>query len=124
MYLLAIGSASNAQILTNTTLKSTKRRQMGYVEEQEKEKCGLAFHTTCGLNEDLCIEYRERKKKSGGGGVLVSLISYAGETTHALANATPRYALRSMTKENKKPPLPQPKSKPLLMNREPEENNT
>ncbi|KAM7253184.1 hypothetical protein ACFE04_025802 [Oxalis oulophora] len=40
--------------------------------------------------------------------------AYAGETNPALANATPRYALRSMTKENKKPPLPQPKSKPLL----------
>ncbi|KAM7273802.1 hypothetical protein ACFE04_028466 [Oxalis oulophora] len=34
------------------------------------EKCGLAFHVTCGLNEDFCIEYREQKKKSGGSGVV------------------------------------------------------
>lgn len=26
-------------------------------------KCRLSFHVTCGLNEDLCIEYREGKKK-------------------------------------------------------------
>ncbi|PRQ30868.1 putative chromatin regulator PHD family [Rosa chinensis] len=25
-------------------------------------KCPLAFHVTCGLNEDLCIEYREGRK--------------------------------------------------------------
>ncbi|XP_061355704.1 uncharacterized protein LOC133300209 [Gastrolobium bilobum] len=25
-------------------------------------KCGLAFHVTCGLREDLCIEYKEGKK--------------------------------------------------------------
>ncbi|KAL6205924.1 hypothetical protein ACLB2K_023176 [Fragaria x ananassa] len=25
-------------------------------------KCPLAFHATCGLNEDLCIEYREGRK--------------------------------------------------------------
>ncbi|KAM6584986.1 hypothetical protein CsatB_011988 [Cannabis sativa] len=26
-------------------------------------KCPLSFHATCGLNEDLCLEYREGKKK-------------------------------------------------------------
>ena len=26
-------------------------------------KCRLSFHVTCGLKEDLCIEYREGKKK-------------------------------------------------------------
>ncbi|KAF5730777.1 PHD finger family protein [Tripterygium wilfordii] len=28
-------------------------------------KCLLAFHVTCGLNEDLIIEYKEGKKKAG-----------------------------------------------------------
>ncbi|KAL6283363.1 hypothetical protein ACE6H2_014292 [Prunus campanulata] len=26
-------------------------------------KCPLAFHVTCGLNEDLCLEYREGRKQ-------------------------------------------------------------
>ncbi|XP_047951127.1 bromodomain-containing protein 1 [Salvia hispanica] len=29
-------------------------------------KCGLAFHVSCGLKEELCIEYREGKGKSRG----------------------------------------------------------
>ncbi|KAL5564179.1 hypothetical protein UlMin_027343 [Ulmus minor] len=28
-------------------------------------KCCLAFHVTCGLKEDLCLEYREGKSKGG-----------------------------------------------------------
>ncbi|XP_062093233.1 uncharacterized protein LOC133798773 [Humulus lupulus] len=28
-------------------------------------KCPLSFHVTCGLNEDLCLEYREETKKKG-----------------------------------------------------------
>ncbi|KAM7278982.1 hypothetical protein ACFE04_006116 [Oxalis oulophora] len=44
----------------------------GCVIDCSEEKCGLAFHVTCGLNEDLCIEYREGKKKSGGGGVVAA----------------------------------------------------
>jgi NuA3 HAT complex component NTO1 len=27
-------------------------------------KCGLGFHITCGIKEDLCIEYKEGKKGS------------------------------------------------------------
>ncbi|TYI84620.1 hypothetical protein E1A91_D05G377900v1 [Gossypium mustelinum] len=34
----------------------------GCVIECSEPKCGLEFHVTCGLNEDLCIEYKEGKK--------------------------------------------------------------
>ncbi|XP_022718056.1 protein Jade-1 [Durio zibethinus] len=30
--------------------------------ECSEPKCGLEFHVTCGLNEDLCFEYKEGKK--------------------------------------------------------------
>ncbi|KAF6175073.1 hypothetical protein GIB67_038986 [Kingdonia uniflora] len=35
-------------------------------------KCGLTFHITCGLNEELCIEYKEGRSKRGGGGAIVA----------------------------------------------------
>ncbi|KAF8110473.1 hypothetical protein N665_0083s0037 [Sinapis alba] len=37
----------------------------GCVIECSEMKCQLGFHVTCGLKEDLCIEYREGKKSSG-----------------------------------------------------------
>uniref|UniRef100_A0A1J3ER91 Protein Jade-1 n=1 Tax=Noccaea caerulescens TaxID=107243 RepID=A0A1J3ER91_NOCCA len=38
----------------------------GCVIECSEMKCQLAFHVTCGLKEDLCIEYRQGKKSGGG----------------------------------------------------------
>ncbi|CAN8259351.1 unnamed protein product [Cochlearia groenlandica] len=37
----------------------------GCVIECSEMKCQLAFHVTCGLKDDLCIEFRERKKSGG-----------------------------------------------------------
>ncbi|XP_020886336.1 protein Jade-1 isoform X2 [Arabidopsis lyrata subsp. lyrata] len=37
----------------------------GCVIECSEMRCKLAFHVTCGLKEDLCIEYREDKKSGG-----------------------------------------------------------
>ncbi|XP_010502052.1 PREDICTED: protein Jade-1-like isoform X2 [Camelina sativa] len=37
----------------------------GCVIECSEMRCQLAFHVTCGLKEDLCIEYREGKKTCG-----------------------------------------------------------
>ncbi|XP_010542328.1 PREDICTED: protein Jade-1 [Tarenaya hassleriana] len=37
----------------------------GCVIECSEMKCQLAFHVTCGLKEDFCIEYREGKKAGG-----------------------------------------------------------
>ncbi|GMJ13824.1 hypothetical protein like AT3G14740 [Hibiscus trionum] len=38
------------------------RTRKGCVIECSEPKCGLEFHVTCGLSEDLCIEYKEGKK--------------------------------------------------------------
>ncbi|OMO92625.1 Zinc finger, PHD-type [Corchorus olitorius] len=38
------------------------RSRSGCVIECSEPKCGLEFHVTCGLKEDLCIEYKEGKK--------------------------------------------------------------
>ncbi|KAE8692239.1 Senescence-related protein 1 [Hibiscus syriacus] len=38
------------------------KTRKGCVIECSESKCGLEFHVTCGLNEDLCIEYKEGKK--------------------------------------------------------------
>ncbi|KAL3849346.1 hypothetical protein ACJIZ3_011228 [Penstemon smallii] len=38
----------------------------GCVIDCSEPNCGLAFHVTCGLKEDLCIEYRQGKKKNKG----------------------------------------------------------
>ncbi|XWS10829.1 hypothetical protein CRYUN_Cryun38cG0031700 [Craigia yunnanensis] len=38
------------------------KNRSGCVIECSEPKCGLEFHITCGLNEDLCIEYKEGKK--------------------------------------------------------------
>ncbi|XP_057460543.1 uncharacterized protein LOC130751036 [Actinidia eriantha] len=35
----------------------------GCVIDCSEPKCELGFHVTCGLKEDLCIEYREGRKK-------------------------------------------------------------
>ncbi|XVF79117.1 hypothetical protein PTKIN_Ptkin14bG0193800 [Pterospermum kingtungense] len=35
------------------------KSRSGCVIECSEPKCGLEFHVTCGLNEDLCIEYKE-----------------------------------------------------------------
>ncbi|CAN7112465.1 unnamed protein product [Brassica rapa subsp. narinosa] len=37
----------------------------GRVIECSEMKCELGFHVTCGLKEDLCVEYREGKKSGG-----------------------------------------------------------
>ncbi|CAH8293048.1 unnamed protein product [Eruca vesicaria subsp. sativa] len=39
----------------------------GCVIECSEMKCQLGFHVSCGLKEDLCVEYREGKRRSGGG---------------------------------------------------------
>ncbi|CAK7351781.1 unnamed protein product [Dovyalis caffra] len=39
------------------------KSRKGCVIECSEPKCPLAFHVTCGLNEDLCIEYKVGKKK-------------------------------------------------------------
>ncbi|KAI5605246.1 hypothetical protein BDE02_01G339100 [Populus trichocarpa] len=39
------------------------KSRTGCVIECSEPKCPLAFHVTCGLNEDLCIEFKEGKKK-------------------------------------------------------------
>ncbi|KFK38828.1 hypothetical protein AALP_AA3G165700 [Arabis alpina] len=44
----------------------------GCVIECSEMKCQLGFHVTCGLKEDLCIEYREGKKS---GGIVVGFCS-------------------------------------------------
>ncbi|KAF9589748.1 hypothetical protein IFM89_028657 [Coptis chinensis] len=38
----------------------------GCAIECSEPKCLLAFHVTCGLNEELCIEYKEGKNGKGG----------------------------------------------------------
>ncbi|KAL4279109.1 hypothetical protein GQ457_03G024820 [Hibiscus cannabinus] len=38
------------------------KTRKGCVMECSEPKCGLEFHVTCGLSEDLCIEYKEGKK--------------------------------------------------------------
>ncbi|XP_071698937.1 uncharacterized protein [Rutidosis leptorrhynchoides] len=35
----------------------------GCVIDCSEHKCSLSFHVTCGLNQDLCIEYKEGKNK-------------------------------------------------------------
>ncbi|KAI3809635.1 hypothetical protein L1987_19231 [Smallanthus sonchifolius] len=35
----------------------------GCVLDCSEEKCGLRFHVTCGLKEDLCIEYKEGRSR-------------------------------------------------------------
>ncbi|KAG2305611.1 hypothetical protein Bca4012_085141 [Brassica carinata] len=44
----------------------------GCVIECSEMRCRLAFHVTCGLKEDLCIEYREGKRN---GGIVVGFCS-------------------------------------------------
>ncbi|KAJ6776162.1 PHD FINGER PROTEINS [Salix koriyanagi] len=39
------------------------KRRKGCVIDCSEPKCPLAFHATCGLKEDLCIEFKEGKKK-------------------------------------------------------------
>ncbi|MQL89563.1 hypothetical protein Taro_022150 [Colocasia esculenta] len=39
----------------------------GCVVDCSEPKCGLAFHVSCGLDADFCVEYREDK----GGGIVV-----------------------------------------------------
>ncbi|KAK1285061.1 Histone-lysine N-methyltransferase ATX1 [Acorus calamus] len=38
----------------------------GCVIECSEPKCGLGFHVSCGVGEELCIEYREGRGRSGG----------------------------------------------------------
>ncbi|KDP47178.1 hypothetical protein JCGZ_25687 [Jatropha curcas] len=40
------------------------KSRKGCVIECSEPKCPLAFHITCGLNEDLCIEYKQGKKEA------------------------------------------------------------
>lgn len=44
----------------------------GCVIECSEMRCQLAFHVTCGLKDDLCIEYRESKRS---GGIVVGFCS-------------------------------------------------
>ncbi|EEF31145.1 mixed-lineage leukemia protein, putative [Ricinus communis] len=37
----------------------------GCVIQCSEPKCHLAFHVTCGLNQDFCFEYKEGRKKEG-----------------------------------------------------------
>ncbi|KAJ6753912.1 PHD FINGER PROTEINS [Salix purpurea] len=39
------------------------KRRKGCVIDCSEPKCPLAFHATCGLKEDLCIEFKEGRKK-------------------------------------------------------------
>ncbi|KAJ9183052.1 hypothetical protein P3X46_006968 [Hevea brasiliensis] len=39
------------------------KSRKGCVIQCSEPKCPLAFHVTCGLKEDLCIEYKEGKRK-------------------------------------------------------------
>ncbi|XP_023887067.1 uncharacterized protein LOC111999180 isoform X2 [Quercus suber] len=39
------------------------KSRSGCAVECSEPKCHLAFHVTCGLKEDLCIEYREVRKQ-------------------------------------------------------------
>jgi NuA3 HAT complex component NTO1 len=39
------------------------KSRSGCAVECSEPKCHLAFHVTCGLKKDLCIEYREGRKK-------------------------------------------------------------
>ncbi|KAG5416036.1 hypothetical protein IGI04_003603 [Brassica rapa subsp. trilocularis] len=43
----------------------SKRWEDVCVIECSEMKCELGFHVTCGLKEDLCVEYREGKKSGG-----------------------------------------------------------
>uniref|UniRef100_A0A7N0RBQ5 Protein Jade-1 n=1 Tax=Kalanchoe fedtschenkoi TaxID=63787 RepID=A0A7N0RBQ5_KALFE len=38
----------------------------GCVVDCSEAKCALSFHVTCGLSQDLCIEYREGTTRKGG----------------------------------------------------------
>ncbi|CAM8940373.1 unnamed protein product [Rhodiola kirilowii] len=42
------------------------KKRKGCVVDCSEAKCCLSFHVTCGLNEDLCIEYRDGNMKKGG----------------------------------------------------------
>nr|KAJ0198484.1 hypothetical protein LSAT_V11C700381990 [Lactuca sativa] len=39
------------------------RKTHGCAIDCSEENCGLSFHVTCGLKEDLCIEYKEGRNK-------------------------------------------------------------
>ncbi|XP_076891871.1 nuA3 HAT complex component NTO1-like [Bidens hawaiensis] len=39
------------------------RKSSGCVIDCSEEKCGLRFHVSCGLSEDLCFEYKEGRNK-------------------------------------------------------------
>jgi NuA3 HAT complex component NTO1 len=39
------------------------KSKSGCAVECSEPKCPLAFHVSCGLKEDLCIKYREGRKK-------------------------------------------------------------
>ncbi|CAH1429872.1 unnamed protein product [Lactuca virosa] len=39
------------------------RKTKGCAIDCSEENCGLSFHVTCGLKEDLCIEYKEGRNK-------------------------------------------------------------
>ncbi|KAK1439673.1 hypothetical protein QVD17_05493 [Tagetes erecta] len=38
-------------------------KSSGCVLDCSEEKCGLRFHVTCGLKQDLCIEYKEGRNR-------------------------------------------------------------
>ncbi|KAJ6728276.1 RING/FYVE/PHD ZINC FINGER SUPERFAMILY PROTEIN [Salix koriyanagi] len=40
------------------------KSRKGCVIDCSEPKCHLAFHVTCGLNEDVCIDYKEGKKET------------------------------------------------------------
>ncbi|XP_050231143.1 uncharacterized protein LOC126680131 [Mercurialis annua] len=39
------------------------KSRKGCVIECSEENCGLAFHVSCGVSEDFCIEYKECRRK-------------------------------------------------------------
>lgn len=41
------------------------RKNNGCVIDCSEPKCGLGFHVSCGVKEELCIEYREGRSKGG-----------------------------------------------------------
>lgn len=41
------------------------KSRKGCALDCSEPKCPLAFHVTCGLKEDLCLEYTQRKNKAG-----------------------------------------------------------
>ncbi|XP_074311187.1 uncharacterized protein LOC141647049 [Silene latifolia] len=48
------------------------KKSQGCGIECSEPKCGLSFHVSCGLKEDLCIELKQGRRCGNGGGIVAA----------------------------------------------------